>query len=254
MDAIVAFYGEIETHQATMREVQKDANSKHNDLITKYDGAQAQFERKTSEIIGRNEQLHDQIKEHLQRAVGVSLFHAFDTRRRGLSGGKWFWAVGMLVSVAGGALLSWWLATSIGTGGVQPAFFVKLSAVIPVAFAIAFSAKQYSTERRTEEEYAFKSAVSVSLEPYRDLLHRMRSQGLEQEASFVEKLLSEVFDNPVKRIYPAKTVEADLWDPKARLKDLRQLLALAKGIDPEGAKRLLERYGEMVGFPMKPED
>ncbi len=250
LDAAIKFYEEIEAHQSAMRETQKGANAQFNELSTKYEGLHASLEERTKEIVSRNEALQAEIEKHLQKSIGASLFHAFDTRRQNLGFGKWMWAATLAGSVFAGGLLTWWLADSIKGASVEPAFFVKLSALIPVSFAIFFAARQYSSERRTEEEYAFKSAISVSLEPYKNLLNRMRSDGHEEQAAFVEKLLLEVFDNPVKRVY-ADGRGVDSESKKERIKELKLLLGVAKTIDPEWAKRLLDTYAEFLGFPVR---
>lgn len=251
MDEIKEFYGEIEAHQQAMRETQKDAAGKFNDLKATHESVAAELQQRTAAIVSRNEELQGTIKEHLRRAVGASLFSAFDMRRRGLSKGKWLWAGVMLLSVGAGGTLSWWLANSLGAGpGVEPAFFVKLSAVIPVTFAIIFSAKQYSNERRTEEEYAFKSAISVSLEPYKDLLHRMKEGGHEAESAFVQDLLMEVFDNPVKRIYLDASATSQNEDNLARFKSLEKLLAMSRKLDPDKARKMLEMARDIYGISL----
>ena len=50
------------------------------------------------------------------------------------------------------------------------AFFLKLSISIPLIYGIAFCNVQYARERRLEEEYAFKSNISISLDPYQKLV------------------------------------------------------------------------------------
>ena len=79
--------------------------------------------------------------------------------------------------------------------------YARLVIVAPLAFLIAFTAKRYSSELRAEEEWAFKSAISISLDPFRDLIARMKKEG--HETAFVERLVSEIFDNPAKRLYAA---------------------------------------------------
>ena len=88
-------------------------------------------------------------------------------------------------------------------------FFVRLGVMIPLGFLMYFTASQYKKEREAEEEYAFKSAISFSLEPYRDLLIRMRKDE-ELEAEFVKRLMEDVFDNPVKRLYNHKDANSEL--------------------------------------------
>ena len=116
-----------------------------------------------------------------------------------------------------------------------------------MTFTILFAAKQYSNERRTEEEYAFKSAISVSLEPYKDLLQRMKESGHGDEAKFVEKLLLEVFDNPVKRVYANPSITTELDEYQAKLKDLKKLLEMSKNVDPEKAKQLIDLFQNTLG-------
>jgi methyl-accepting chemotaxis protein len=256
MDAILAFYSEIEEHQKTMRDTQKEATAKHNELVQKYEEEQSRLKARTDEIVVRNEGLQKEIKGHLSKAVGVTLFSAFDQRRRGLLHGKVWWAVIMLLSAGAGAGLSWWLAESIKAagGGFEPAFFVKLSAVIPISFAIVFAARQYSNERRTEEEYAFKSAISVSLEPYKDLLKRMKEEGHMAEAGFVEKLLMEVFDNPVRRVYadkhPTINDPANLPENLLKMPEVKRILAFSKDFDPDKARKAIELIGDIMGRPL----
>jgi len=72
-----------------------------------------------------------------------------------------------------------------------------------------FAAGQYKKERQAEEEYAFKSSISFSLEPYRDLLVKMRKED-ELEAEFIRKLMVDIFDNPVKRLYEGKDDDTEV--------------------------------------------
>jgi hypothetical protein len=232
-----------------MRDAHKEAQANYNALKEQYETTAVSLKVRTNSIIEGNENLQAQIKRHLEKAVGVSLFHAFDNRRGGLVKGKWIWAGVTLAAIVAGGLLSYWIAQSLGSAGVEPALFVKLSAFVPVSFGIFFAAKQYSNERRTEEEYAFKSAISLSLVPYKDLLQRMKSDGHEAQAAFVEKLLIEVFDNPVKRVY-AEGSATESGDQKVRARELRQLFALAKNVDPERAQKLVELFADL-GIPFK---
>ena len=256
IEAIISFYSEIEDHQKSMRDAQKEATAKHNELVQKYEEYQSRLKTRTDEIVTRNEALQKEIKSHLSKAVGVTLFSAFDQRRKGLLYGKVAWAFIMLLSVGAGAGLSWWLAQSIGAGhgGIESAFFVKLSAVIPISFAIVFAARQYSNERRTEEEYAFKSAISVSLEPYKDLLKRMNEEGHTEEAAFVEKLLMEVFDNPVRRVYAEKHTKLEspegLPENLLEMPEVKRILAFSKDFDPDKARKAIELIGDIMGRPL----
>ncbi|MES1190922.1 MAG: hypothetical protein ABUS47_07575 [Steroidobacter sp.] len=244
LDEINRFYGEIEQHKKAMIEIKKEADAKFNQLSEQFDEKARQYSSETEKIVQENVNLQKTIKENLQKAVGISLFHAFDTRRRDLGLGKWVWAAVLVLSVFAGCFLSWWLANSLHTGGngnsIEPAFFIKLSAIIPVTFAIAFAARQYGSERRVEEEYAFKSAISVSLEPYKDLLQRMKDEGQEDQAKFVERLLIEIFDNPVLRVYSNTEEKKDRLEKAMTLKEIRSIVAVSKDLDIEKVKQVVE--------------
>jgi hypothetical protein len=244
MEKIVEFYADVEKHQDAMIDTQKEATATFSDLKGKYGELLQGLEERSRRVVELNVELQQEIKRHLQAAVGASLFAAFDSRRRWLNWGKWIWAGAMVAGVVAGGWLSFWLTKSISGATVEPAFWVKLSAVIPVSFAIVFSAKQYANERRTEEEYAFKSTISVSLVPYKDLLAQMRADGHGEHAAFVEKLLLEIFDNPVKRVYADVGSRVADDESKMRFRDIKQLIGLAKDFDPERAKKLLELFVE----------
>jgi hypothetical protein len=85
------------------------------------------------------------------------------------------------------------------------AFWVKLSLTVPLGFAITFCTVQYGRERRLEEEYAFKSSVSVSLNPYRDLVHSILEKDGQVDQSkytdFVIGSVTNVFTPPTDKVF-----------------------------------------------------
>lgn len=190
-----------------MTDIKKESNENINKLTAAYEEDISGFKEATDNIITTNQDLQKEIKDHLTKAIGASLFSAFDTRRESLKGGKTFWSKLLILTVLSGILLTLIIALTF-KDKPDAAFYVKLSAILPIAFLIGFSAKQYSNERRAEEEYAFKSTISISLEPYRDLLYRMRSDSPDTNTDFIEELIYEIFDNPVKRIYSGKSSES----------------------------------------------
>ncbi len=84
------------------------------------------------------------------------------------------------------------------------AFWVKLSLTVPLGYALAFCTVQYSRERRLEEEYAFKSSISVSLNPYRDMILAILEKGgadLTKYADFVIDAVRNVFTPPTDKVF-----------------------------------------------------
>jgi hypothetical protein len=85
------------------------------------------------------------------------------------------------------------------------AFYLKLSVSIPLIYAIAFCNLQYSRERKLEEEYAFKSSVSISLDPYQrlvgTLVDKANPEELSKYTAFIIQSVSRVFTSPTEPIF-----------------------------------------------------
>lgn len=241
IDGITEFYSEIENYQTKINEIKKEANDKYNKLIAEFENSLLTQSAKSNEIIEKNIKQQSEIDIHLSRALGASLFKAFDIRRSDLTFGKNLWVILLVVFVLIGVGLTLWIAHDLA-GGVTTAFYLKLSAYVPIAFFIVFSAKQYSNERRTEEEYAFKSAISISLEPYRNLLTQIAKSQSEDEANFVRKLILEIFDNPVKRIY----VNANDHDSKNSDNNFTQLKSILHDLKDKFAPEDVKSYNQLL--------
>ena len=200
LDEIKSFFAEISSNEKKMLDMKKDAADSFIKLSKDSQDAVEKYSKQTEEIVRNNAKQQIEIKEHLRKAIGASLFSAFDIRREKLRWGKWIWSSLLVLFVGVGIWVTFLIAKDL-QGVPDKAFFVKVTAVIPIAFFIAFSAKQYTNERRAEEEYAFKSTISISLEPYYDLVEKIRKNHPDADPEFVKNLIYEIFDNPVKRIY-----------------------------------------------------
>ena len=157
----------------------------------------SELKRLTSEL----ENLEGQIRESIKRATGYSLFHSFQKRQEDLARAKDFWAKALgatlLVSLAASGLFIWSLQF---VHEYNAAFFLKLSISLPIIYTIAFCNLQYSRERNLEEEYAFKSNISISLDPYQQLVRSAVDASNPEEASkytaFLIESVSQVFTPP----------------------------------------------------------
>jgi hypothetical protein len=200
LDDVKTFFTEISNHEKKMLDIRKDATDGFNKLSQESQDTVARYTEQTNKIVSDNQKQQLEIKEHLRKAIGASLFSAFNVRRANLRWGKWVWTALLVACVGVGIWITFLIAKDL-QGVPDKAFFVKITAVIPIAFFIAFSARQYTNERRAEEEYAFKSTISISLEPYYDLVEKIRKNHPDADPEFVKRLIYEIFDNPVKRIY-----------------------------------------------------
>jgi hypothetical protein len=196
------------------------------DAETRLAALETGFAKRSEETIEANKQatdalvaelakLRDQIRNQLQQATGFTLFGAFQARQNALVTAKKIWVGAIIVLLVVSAGVTIWIAyeaQSYTAGSL--AFWVKLSITIPLGFAISFCAVQYGRERRLEEEYAFKSSISVSLNPYRDLVLSIleKNGNLDQGkyTEFVIESVKNVFTPPTERVFDAQKKDTGL--------------------------------------------
>lgn len=115
------------------------------------------------------------LDELIGREVGASLFETFKQRKKEFHIGWWFFAV-ILISILSVAWV--YIVFSGAFNNILPEstfigwqlFALNTLKCVPVVYLIYFVTKQYSLERRFQEEYAFKSAVALTIKAYADLL------------------------------------------------------------------------------------
>jgi hypothetical protein len=191
-NAIASFNETVATNLKTFLGEKDDAMSENK----------AEFERRVKEL----DELEGQIRKSIERATGFTLFHSFQKRQLDLGKEKRFWAYALGVTVLISLCASGFFIYSLKyVQAYNAAFYLKLSISIPLIYAIAFCNIQYSRERRLEEEYAFKSNISVSLDPYqrlvRELVDVTKPEELAKYTAFVIDSVSKVFTSPTKVVF-----------------------------------------------------
>ncbi len=166
----------------------------------------AELKRLTSEL----EALEGRIRESINRATGFSLFHSFQKRQEELAKAKKGWAIALAVSVSISLAASSWFIYSLQfVHEYNAGFFLKLSISLPIIYIIAFCNLQYSRERALEEEYAFKSNISISLDSYERLVRRVldpsKPEELSKYTAFLIGSVNQVFTPPTAH----KTAEGE---------------------------------------------
>lgn len=219
---IKEFFGTIDNYKKTINETTETANSTIESNS-----------KETDTLITRLSGLEDQIKEQIQKATGYSLFHSFQTRQNMIKSSKLIWGFILLFLVLLSIGITYFIATT--TEVISIAFYLKLSISIPVIYAITFVTLQYSKERRLEEEYAFKSNVSISLVPYMELVEKMvdsqNPQEREKYTSFILNSIGEIFTSPTSRLMDDSDFERT--NPDKALKKLgKSLEAILRPLEP----------------------
>lgn len=230
-ERIKAFYAEVDAYRKRIEDTQKGA-----------DTSVTTNNEKTDALIQRLSILEDGIKVQIEKATGFTLFHSFQKRQEQIKSAKNFWGgvLGVLVAVSIG--LSIWIMTSHQT--IDVAFYLKLSISIPLIYAISFSTVQYSRERKLEEEYAFKSTISISLDPYQELVSRVmklpvadsEQARLEQAkfTAFIIESINKVFTSPTERVFQSPQKEQSVTDKalEKAIKLAEKVAEIAKAAKP----------------------
>jgi len=181
-DEITQFKTDISDTKTKAEKSNEDGKKEVADFLKKYkdsfDAASSTFTEETnlekerrSNTLDQNEKrlsgLISQMGDQLAKATGHTLFHAFEARRRLLVKSKWAWA--RIVYILFGCTGVWGLIIVFALVNNDPPtlLYLKFALSIPIAGGVWFALLQYSKERRLEEEYAYRSSISISLVPYR---------------------------------------------------------------------------------------
>lgn len=136
------------------------------------------------------------VNELAGTAAAGALGQKFESRRSQLGLSSGWWLVGTVASIA---LAGVWLGYShkhfiIDKGDVWQTLAVNFGLLLPAVFIVGFFAKQFSKIRQFEEEYAFRSAVAMTLGAFAD---RLKSSEHDTGAEQYNKLILET----VERLY-----------------------------------------------------
>ena len=173
----------------------------------------------TEEIINKNIELQVETKEHLLKAVGASLFSAFETRKKRIEVSKWVWAGFTTAAILAQIIVIVWIANHVDSLSIDipfyktPSFLLRVTTSIPILFFIGYSIHQYAKEREYEELYGFKSSLSFSLSPYIDLVRKIKEESEDsngEHSHFVIETIKQIFENPLPaRIETSKKGKSD---------------------------------------------
>lgn len=210
------FFGELGSSRQALVEVREHAEAtvtanqeKSEKLMA---ASQEQMEKIATDgresiqaIVAKLAKLDEQIGDQIRKATGFSLFHSFQTRQEALKKSTSFWVKALALSLFLSVALTCYLIFELRTAPVNGLFFLKLSASIPIYYAVGFCTVQYGRERRLEEEYAFKANISISLDPYQQLVQKIvnNDNAIEREkyTSFIIDSIGRVFTSPTEKIF-----------------------------------------------------
>lgn len=139
-----------------------------------YIALKSSFEKKLAVVEGKTEyftERNNYLDDLIGREVGASLFETFKHRKEELSSGIGFWKWSVPISAVATIL---WIFFLFGSGDLNDlewqVIFVNSLKALPAIGILLFAVSQYTKERNFQEEYAFKSAVALTINAYADQL------------------------------------------------------------------------------------
>ena len=217
-ESIKEFFELIEEHKNKLNETTENAKS----TVLKNN-------KETKTLTQKLRELENQIKDQMEKATGFSLFDSFQKRKEALAVSKSFWIKALSICVGASITLGTYLIYST-TGNFDTLFFIKLAISLPLIYAITFCSIQYSRERKLEEEYAFKSNISISLVPYKDLVEKLvteeNASEKEKYVTFIIETINKVFTSPIDKIFDGDKKNNDIGQ-----KSLKELTSLIKELN-----------------------
>jgi len=213
-DSIKKFHGSIDDYSNKMQETEIASSNTVKENT-----------EKTQNLISELDDLEGQIKDQIQKATGHSLFHSFQTRKEAIIKSKKFWTKAIAAVLFITILWSVWLIFT--TTNINNVFYLKLTIAAPLFYALGFCTLQYSHERRLEEEYAFKSNISISLIPYQELVEKLVGDDPEEKkkyTAFIIDSISKVYTSPTDKVFDHKKQKKHNGFDKEGLKQLKPLI------------------------------
>ena len=234
-DKIVAFHLEIEEHKKTME-----------GIITSSEGIiKVHKEEVDKLVLVLNKQSAD-IKDKLLKATGFSLFTSFDKRKTTVFIGRIIWGGVVAGIVIAMVIYNLVLFDNLGRKKIEldSLFWLRVAFNLPFIFIIGFATVQYSRERKLEEEYAFKSNISVSLTAYRELVegillkddgtgHTFQRTAVirarEEFTKFLIGAVDNIYSSPTERVFGDHKKEVSLEALAKNIKPLLDMFQTVKG-------------------------
>ena len=165
-----------------------------DERLNRYNKHLTSVEEKKDFFDERNQYLTDLIG----REVGVSLFETFKQRKTELIPSVNFWKyavpiVGAITIIGIYAIFTNFFGLIKDSSGLQEWQLFALNSLksAPMIYLLIFVSRQYSLERHFQEEYAFKSAVALTIQAYTEQL-----ENSENKDKLILESVDKVYDTP----------------------------------------------------------
>lgn len=203
-DKVLAVESDITNYQESFKSIETDWNKIETELKETQKQTSMNFE-KSKEHIEYTESRKSEIELLTGMAADGALGSKFHEREKKLTDKIPFWKnaiVGMtILSISWVVVVFTCLSADFGNDWVN--LGVNLLKTAPAFILLGFVFKQYSKERNLEEEYAFKSAVAMTLTAYSRMLAEGDRDPNKSRQKMLLKSIASLYTEP--KIHPEKS-------------------------------------------------
>lgn len=157
-------------------------------------------------------------------AADGTLGSKFDQRQQKLTDGLSFWKLGVplvtILSILWVLVVFTCLATN--TGNIWINLLINLLKTSPSFILMGFVFSQYNKERNLQEEYAFKSAVAMTLTAYSNMLENKDEELNKTRQEMLLKSIEQVYNQP--KIHSEKTEKINTNNLKEAIQTLSDVV------------------------------
>lgn len=168
----------------------------------------------TLRIQWENDKLQKEIYDILWKSIWTNLYKSFNIKSKWMLWQSIFWLVILWLSIYF-LVDSWkyifeelkpffenWKITDLTL-----TFYLRLTLIFPSIYAVYFSASEFKSTNKLREEYDFKSAVSVWLHYFKDLVEKTKD---DKDKVFLIDSIKQIFSSPTENVFWKRNNEKDL--------------------------------------------
>ena len=229
-ETINDFFNEIEENREKMSQSIKNVNDMSDKFKENIEENLKKNEENTQNIINKNEELQKKIFDLMWKATWSKLYASFNERSNSLYNQKKFWWKILIIWVMLATWLSVWIIYSLwdffSTWDILDIknyfwLWIRFLMLFPLFYAIYFAANQFNTNNKLEEEYEFKSSLSVTLPFFKDLLEDTK----EEDKEFIIESIWKIFSSPTESVFWSKITKKNVYEIiKKEVKDYSEIL------------------------------
>jgi hypothetical protein len=196
----------------------------YGEISKKLNALNSSFDEKLAFVTGKEEyfkERNDYLDALIGREVGASLFETFKQRKNELAPSVNFWKIAVPVLAISTVLWIFFLF-HLSEGQTMDYKLIIINSIkaLPAIGLLLFGISQYSKERNFQEEYAFKSAVALTLKAYSEQLISE-----ENKDALILSSVSSIYKSP---IYHSKL---KVEDGKSAIDSVSDLLGKFKDVN-----------------------